>query len=76
MEDLESLDAVGEDKAAGSRTVYSWWMRLGLGVLIALPFDPLATENLSPPAGVRWVDEQYLPSAAGGATVAALRPIR
>jgi hypothetical protein len=31
VEALESLDAVEEDNAAGSRTVYSWWMRLGLG---------------------------------------------
>jgi hypothetical protein len=31
VEALESLDTVGEDGAAGSRTVYSWWMRLDLG---------------------------------------------
>jgi hypothetical protein len=31
VEALESLDTVGEDSAAGSHTVYSWWMRLDLG---------------------------------------------
>jgi hypothetical protein len=31
VEALESLDTVGEDRAAGSRTVYSWWMWLDLG---------------------------------------------
>jgi hypothetical protein len=30
VEALASLDTVGEDRAAGSRTVYSWWMRLDL----------------------------------------------
>jgi hypothetical protein len=39
VEALESLDIVEEDRAAGSRMVYSWWMRLGSGrVLIASPF--------------------------------------
>jgi hypothetical protein len=44
----ESLDVVGEDKAAGSRMVYSWWMRPGLGGAHRVTiFYPWATENLS-----------------------------
>jgi hypothetical protein len=31
VEALESLDTVGEDRAVGSRMVYSWWMWLDLG---------------------------------------------